>query len=143
MNSIEKSDYNGKMLPVKNLVELLKMHVEVQPDRPLLFVKKGQTYAPMSCFQLVSKVAAFREALKKMGVSKGDRVALLSNNCPQWVISDLAVLSLGAVLVPIYPTLSDEEIDYLLTDAEVKVAIVESKNNMKTIPIEEDKNQWK
>ena len=133
MNSIEKSDYNGKMLPVKNLVELLKMHVEVQPDRPLLFVKKGQTYAPMSCFQLVSKVAAFREALKKMGVSKGDRVALLSNNCPQWVISDLAVLSLGAVLVPIYPTLSDEEIDYLLTDAEVKVAIVESKNNMKTI----------
>ena len=58
-----------------------------------------------------------------VGVQKGDRVGLLSENRYEWPVVDLAVLGLGAVLVPIYPTLTAQQVRHILSNAEAKVVV--------------------
>ncbi|MBX9722712.1 MAG: AMP-binding protein, partial [Candidatus Obscuribacterales bacterium] len=55
--------------------------------------------------------------LRLKGIKKGDRIALLGWNCPEWVFSDLAAQSLGAVVVAIYPNSSDEQVDFIIKDS--------------------------
>ena len=63
--------------------------------------------------------------LMGLGVSKGDRVAMVSNNCPQWNMVDFAVQQIGAILVPIYPTVRQTDFEHILNHAEPKVVFVE------------------
>lgn len=62
-----------------------------------------------------------------MSVEKRDKIALISNNRPEWMILDLAVQKTGAVLVPVYPTLAANELEFVLNDAEVKLVFVSDK----------------
>jgi long-chain acyl-CoA synthetase len=62
-----------------------------------------------------------------LGIAKGDRVALISESRPEWLFVDLAVLTAGGVLVPIYPTLSAGQIRYILDDSGARVAVVSSR----------------
>ena len=62
--------------------------------------------------------------LASLGVGAGDRVAIVSESRPEWVLADMAILALGAVTVPIYPTLNDAQIRYILADAGARLAIV-------------------
>jgi long-chain acyl-CoA synthetase len=75
--------------------------------------------------QLALRVQGFAAGLATQGVGKGDRVAILSENCPQWVIADLAAQSLGATVVPIYPTLPASQVTYILQNSGAKVAVVQ------------------
>ena len=59
-----------------------------------------------------------------MGVNRGDRVAIIAENRPEWVISDQAIVALGAIDVPMYPTMTAKQNEYIFNDAGVKVAIV-------------------
>ncbi len=84
--------------------------------------------------QLVEEVAL---ALMDLGLQPGDRVALLSENRPQWAISDLGVLSAGGVTVPIYVTLSAEEIEFLLRNSGAKIIFVSNTELMaKILPLQ-------
>ena len=65
------------------------------------------------------------QGLIGLGVSKGDRVAVISNNCPQWNMVDFAVRQIGAILVPIYPTVRQSDFEYILNHAEPKIVFVE------------------
>ncbi|HEY8550593.1 MAG TPA: long-chain fatty acid--CoA ligase [Vicinamibacterales bacterium] len=72
-------------------------------------------------------VAAIRElalGLETLGLRHGDRVAIMSESRPEWVFADLAVLSLGAITVPIYPTLTASQAGYILADCGARLAIV-------------------
>jgi long-chain acyl-CoA synthetase len=62
--------------------------------------------------------------LASLGVAAGDRVAIVSESRPEWVLSDQAILALGAVTVPIYPTLNESQVRYILADAGARLAIV-------------------
>ena len=62
--------------------------------------------------------------LIRKGVKPGDRVAIIANNRPEWVIADLAMLQIGAINVPIYPTISDKDYAFIFNDAEVKLVFV-------------------
>ena len=62
-----------------------------------------------------------------MGAKKGDRIALISENRWEWAVTDFAVLAIGAVDVPIYPTLTGEQIAELLRDAGSRIAIVSTR----------------
>src|SRR5687767_12243325 len=62
--------------------------------------------------------------LRELGVEKGDRVALLSENRPEWAIADLATLTAAGVVVPIYATLTPAQALYILNDSEAKVCFV-------------------
>lgn len=63
--------------------------------------------------------------LTSLGVGRGDRVALVSRNCPEWAITDFATLSLGAITVPIYDTLTAEKAAYIVNDCGAKVLVVQ------------------
>ena len=65
------------------------------------------------------------QGLIGLGVQKGDRVALVSNNCPQWNMVDFAVQQIGAILVPIYPTARQSDYEHIMNHAEPKVVFVE------------------
>ncbi len=77
-----------------------------------------------STAQLVEAVHALAAALLDLGVEAGDRVALMSDSRPEWVVCDLATLEIGAVTVPIYPTLSPAQARYILEDSGARIAIV-------------------
>ncbi len=83
-------------------------------------------WQPISCKEVYGRVRALAEALQRWGVAKGDRVAILSENRWEWPITDFATLSIGAVDVPLYPTLTPEQIGYMLRDSGAKVAVVSS-----------------
>lgn len=75
---------------------------------------------------LYGRVRALAEVLQSWGIVKGDRVAILSENRWEWPVADFATLAIGAVDVPLYPTLTPEQIGYMLRDSGAKVAVVSS-----------------
>ena len=77
--------------------------------------------------ELYGRVRALADVLLGWGVGKGDRVAILSENRWEWPVTDFAVLAIGGVDVPLYPTLMPEQIGYMLRDSGAKVAVVSSK----------------
>lgn len=80
--------------------------------------------------QVDRKVRALSAALIELGVQPGDRVALLSENRPEWVWADLAILMIGAVNVPIYPTLTPKQIAYLIQDCQAKLAFASTSDQL-------------
>ena len=78
-------------------------------------------------------MAATAKALRIWGIQKGDRVAILSENRPEWAIADFAALAIGAVVVPIYTTLTPEQISFLLRDSGTKVIFLSSRAQLQKI----------
>jgi long-chain acyl-CoA synthetase len=76
--------------------------------------------------QLYGRVRALAEVLLGWGIAKGDRIAILSENRWEWAVTDFAALAIGAVDVPLYPTLTPEQIGYMLRDSGAKVIVVSS-----------------
>ena len=66
--------------------------------------------------------------LLQLGVKKGDKIATISNNCPEWNFLDMAILQVGAIHVPVYPTISEADYNYILNHAEVKYVFVSGKD---------------
>jgi long-chain acyl-CoA synthetase len=93
-------------------------------DRPMLMQKVEKQYRGISFAQCRRKVELFALGLASLGVKKDEKVAIISENRPEWVVADMGIVALGAVDVPIYPTLTPPQIAYILNDAEVKVVIV-------------------
>ena len=97
-----------------------------RPDA-MLFQDDAGAWQGISSMEVYRRVRALGKALQAWGVDRGDRVALLSENRWEWQIADFAVLAIGAVDVPIYPTLTSEQIGELLRDSAAKVAVVSSR----------------
>ena len=85
------------------------------------------TWTPISSSELYGRVRALADVLRGWGVVKGDRVAILSENRWEWAVTDFAVLAVGGVDVPLYPTLTPEQIGYMLRDSGAKVAVLSSR----------------
>jgi len=96
-------------------------------EKPALLVKREKQYRPITYTELGRRVYAFARALHELGVRKGDRVSILAENCPEWAITDWATLCLGAITVPIYPTLTAPQVGEILRDSEPKVLVVSDK----------------
>ncbi|HEX5577358.1 MAG TPA: AMP-binding protein, partial [Gemmatimonadaceae bacterium] len=86
-----------------------------KPDA--LQFKRGGRYEPMSHREILQRVRHCALGLATLGVKRGDRVAILSENRPEWAIADYACLTSGITDVPIYPTLPPDQIAYILNDA--------------------------
>lgn len=74
--------------------------------------------------EFVDRIRDFSLGLMALGMERGSRIALLSESRPEWLVADFAVLSAGAVTVPIYPTLSNEQVGFILRDSGATIAIV-------------------
>ncbi len=93
-------------------------------DRPALMHKIDGAYCNISYRQLHDDVVDFANGLLSMGITRRDNIGLISENRPEWVVADMAIIKLGAVNVPLYPTLSSKQTEYIFNDAKVKFAIV-------------------
>jgi long-chain acyl-CoA synthetase len=86
--------------------------------------KENGAWIKYSTADIIAKVNKVSQALIKLGVKPDDKIAVVSSNRPEWNILDLGVMQTGAVLVPIYPTISEEEYEFIFNDAEIKYAFV-------------------
>jgi long-chain acyl-CoA synthetase len=92
--------------------------------RPVLMHKVDKRYRGISYGEYRRDVELFSLGLASMGIGKDDKIAIIAENRPEWVIADMGTIILGAVDVPVYPTLTPKQIEYIFNDAEVKMAIV-------------------
>jgi long-chain acyl-CoA synthetase len=100
-------------------------------DKPdCLLHKVGGEFRPISTSEVVDRVQRLAKALRKLGVGRGDRVALMAENGPHWPVIDFAALCSGAVLVPIYPTLLPDGAAYIANDSGSKVLFVQGQERL-------------
>ncbi len=99
-----------------------------QPEFLLQLV--GEQWRPISSQDFVAKVGGVVSALRSWGIAKGDRVAILGENRHEWVVADMACLLLGAVVVPIYTTLTAEQTAYMLKDSGARAIFVSAEKHL-------------
>jgi long-chain acyl-CoA synthetase len=95
--------------------------------RPLLLRLVDGTFQPLLYSEVREMVAQFYHGLARLGVSQGDRVAILSENRPEWAVTDLATLYHGAMDVPVFPSQTAKQVEYIFKDAGVSVAVVSNR----------------
>jgi len=106
--------------------------VERNHDRVMLY-KQTVKWIPVSARELYRNVMGTARTLAQWGIGKGDRVAILSENRPEWAVADFASLLLGAVDVPIYPTLTDEQTLAILQDSGARIAFVSTVEQLEKV----------
>ncbi len=109
----------------RTLVEMFEEITTRLPDHPGFMYKKEGRYVPITYREFRRNVYRLARWLLAQGIAKGDRVALLSNNRPEWPLSDMAILLVGGVNVPVYPTLEAEQTRHLLDHSESRLIFVE------------------
>jgi long-chain acyl-CoA synthetase len=97
---------------------------ERYPDTIAARIKADNAYRQYTYRDLIQQIASVSRSLSEQGINKGDRVALLSENRPEWMIVYLAVAGLGAVIVPLDAQLTDKEVSLLLASSEAKAVFV-------------------
>ncbi|MGD0820785.1 MAG: AMP-dependent synthetase/ligase [Desulfomonilia bacterium] len=109
-----------------NLVDLFEQGVKKWPDNKLFGTKNQATdqYEWVTYAQVAERVNNLRGALKKLGLSKGESVGVILNNCAEWFICEQAVHGLGGVFVPMYLQELQKVMKYVVTDAAVKILFV-------------------
>jgi long-chain acyl-CoA synthetase len=115
----------GGELYAQNLAIAFRETVDRLGDDPAIVAGEGDDAVVMSWNQLRERVGRIAGGLAALGVGKGDTIALMLNNRPEFIPIDMAAVSLGAVPFSIYQTSSPEQIQYVCSDAEAKVAVVE------------------
>ena len=114
------------MLEPTRLFDLLDRKQQLNPDHPCFGYKKEGHWRHTSIDDYISNANAVSFALLHKGVRKGENVALISTGRPEWNFIDMGVQMIGAVLVPIYPTISEDDYSFILSNAEVRFIVVES-----------------
>ncbi len=93
-------------------------------DRPFLWSKVEDVYRPHSWAQIAERTAAAAHGLKAAGVTAGDRVMLVAENRPEWLIADIAIMSIGAIVVPAYTTNTTANHRHIIANSACKIIIV-------------------
>src|SRR5262245_3978321 len=115
----------------RRLFDCIQYHLQTSPIDDMLAGKEGgqyKTYSTAKIFEIVNELSA---GLLGLGIGPGDmsvegrdKVAILSKNRPEWIMLDLAVQQIGAILTPVYPTININELKYVFNDAQVKMVFV-------------------
>jgi len=110
-------------LPAKTLVDYFR-HAAASGKPDLLVSKVDGAWKPLPASEFGERTKGLALGLALLGVDRQDRVAILSENRPEWPMTDFATLSLGAMTVPIYTTYLAPQVEYILKDSLAKVAVV-------------------
>jgi long-chain acyl-CoA synthetase len=93
-------------------------------DRPFLWTKRDGAYRPLTWRETAQQVSTLARGLRSLGIARGDRVGLVSENRPEWMIADLAIIAAGAITVPAYTTHTVEDHRHVLANSGAKAVIV-------------------
>jgi len=119
-------------MPLATLNDIFFAATARNLDRAMLYRDAGK-WLPISTSDFRRNVAGTVRALQRWGIQKGDRVAILSENRPEWSTADFAILLLGAVTVPVYATLTPEQTAYTLRDSGASVVFVSTESQLRKI----------
>jgi long-chain acyl-CoA synthetase len=108
----------------ENLVSLFLTRAEEKGDRPFLWAKREGEWRSISWAEAARQVAALAASLKRIGLEPGDRVALVSENRPEWLIADLGIMAAGCVTVPTYTTNTTRDHAHVLGNSGARAVIV-------------------
>ena len=107
-----------------NLVAMFLTRAGEKGDEPFLWAKRGGAWISISWAEAARQVASLAASLKRIGLEPGDRVALVSENRPEWLISDLGIMAAGCITVPTYTTNTTRDHAHVLGNSGAKAVIV-------------------
>lgn len=107
------------------LREVARQHAE----RPALMIPTGKEFETLTYRTVWERVASVASSLHAMGLQRGDRMVILGENSGEWLVAHYAAQSLGAITVPIYPTLPADQAEYIARDSGAKLALCASKEH--------------
>jgi long-chain acyl-CoA synthetase len=119
-------------METRTLVDVFFASVGHDVQRHVMF-KRGSDWQIISSRQLYGYVATLARTLREWGIQKGDRVAILSENRPEWMIADFACVSSGIIDVPIYATLTAEQTLHLLQNSRARVIFVSTLEQLRKV----------
>lgn len=108
----------------KRIFDLHFHQLKEYPQKIALASKVNDKWETVSTQEMIDQAEAFASGLLELGLSPKDKVALIANNRSEWHIIDLGILMAGMTSVPIYPTITPEDYEYIMNNAEVKLCIV-------------------
>ena len=119
---------------LNNLYELYQSQADKFKDSPFLFrINKDKSTNALTWVETSKQINTLAQYLVKQSVSKGDRVMLLSEGRPEWMISDLSILAVNAITVPNYTTYTEKDFEYILNDCQPKGLIVSNSKLFDTV----------
>jgi len=110
-----------------NLVRMFFDRALERGERPFLWAKHGGAYQPESWTEVARQVRWLARAMNAMGLERGDRVCLVSENRPEWLVADMAIMAAGGITVPAFTTNTIADHQHVLTHSGAVAAIVSSK----------------
>jgi long-chain acyl-CoA synthetase len=113
--------------PISTINDLFRRVAAAANPRAVLWQDEFGQWQPISSDQIYQRVRALAEAFLGWGALRGDRIAIIAENRWEWAVTDFATLAIGAADVPIYPTLTGEQIAALLDDAGCRIAVVSTR----------------
>ena len=124
-----QSDVAGRAAPLDpdepaTLIEIYDQVLRRHPKPDTLNYKSEGAWVAVSAAEMLDRAHNIGVGLHSFGVRKGDRVAIISESCLEWVLTDQGCIFLGAVAVPIYPTLTPPQVAYILNDCEARCVFV-------------------
>lgn len=133
--SLEKSfvESSYDMGNVKNLAEMIRYRCNTDSVNIAFLEKKHKKWQPVSWGDVNKKVEKIAAGLIYLGLKTGDKVSILGNTRLEWTLCDLAVLRAACTSVGIYPTLSGEQISYILKDSASKVLFIENEKQIEKL----------
>ena len=119
-------------MEINTLADIFFASIAHDVERHVMF-KRGSEWQVISSRQLYGYVATLARVLKQWGIHKGDRVAILAENRPEWMIADFACVTTGIIDVPIYATLTADQTLYLLQNSGARVIFVSTLEQLRKI----------
>lgn len=117
----------------KTINEVFKNRAMKYADRLAVEKRFGERWDQATWKEYYERSRAVGLGLFSLGVSKGDRVSLLSENRLEWLYTDMGVLGIGACLVPIYPTLAKDDVEFIIVNSESKIVVVENRIHLEKV----------
>jgi long-chain acyl-CoA synthetase len=108
----------------RNLPAMFFDQASRQPSKPFLWDKRDGRYQPLGWAEAAREVRRLALGLRSLGISRGDRVALVSENRPEWIIADLAIMSAGGITVPAYVTHTIDDLRHVFANSGARAVIV-------------------
>jgi long-chain acyl-CoA synthetase len=117
------------MMEITRVFDLLERLKTYAPKNDLLNAKENKQWVSYSLTEFIDNANAVGAALLEMGLSPGDRVAIMASNCPQWNFVDYGCQQVGIPTAPLFPTISSDDLKYILNHSEAKAIFISDKSS--------------
>ena len=120
-------------LPYKSVPDMLRQNAARFDPKPAVKFRKQGNWVTLTYAQFYDRALMVARGLRKLQIEPGDKVAILSENRAGWIIADMGILCAGAVTVPVYPTNTPEQIEYMLNHSDARIVFISSRTQYRKL----------